>query len=105
REQHRHGLLLDREFVAQLEDESHPRDIDLAEAPRARRAFRPHPVIRDPPLELVAIEAGDAHEQALDADHAPSIAFRGSNALPAGQSRRNPSSASSAGPIATRNST
>ena len=60
REHERHGLLLDREVVAQVADQAEPRDVELGEQRLAAApARRPHPAALDPGVDLDPVDPAD----------------------------------------------
>ena len=70
-------FLVDCELL-QFDDEADAGNIDLAKEVALAVGVGQHPALDDPTPELARIEAGDAAQHGVEADHAPPIRALGS---------------------------
>src|ERR1700722_528658 len=71
-EQHRHRVLPDAEIAPQFDDQPHPRHVNLVKDIAFGPAFRQHPMLVNPVLELPS----------LDPFHHPAYRFEGDHGSP-----------------------
>jgi len=80
REHQRHGVLLDRQIVAQVADQAEPRDVEVGEGGLgAPAALGRHPAELDPAGDLDPVGAPDREHHLGERLHErPTISARGS---------------------------